>query len=242
MANKEEAAYKKTAAEIGSYFDGEVERFSDLARGQLSIKDARLMMDLFAETAPVLLPDARKILDIGCGAGNQTLNLLRVFPAADCTLLDISPAMLKRASERVGLAAAGRVTLVEGDFRTAGLPEGKFDIVVAAAVLHHLRDDADWTQGFSRIFSLLNDGGVLLVSDLIRHEDPAVEAVFKIRQEAFLREALGDAEAERIMESIALSDTPTPLEYQFSLLRRIGFRQVCLLHKNLVFGAYYARK
>ena len=32
------------------------------------------------------------------------------------------------------------------------------------------------------------------------------------------------------------------LEYQFGLLRKIGFREVCLLHKNLVFGAYYAQK
>ena len=238
----DETSCKKTVAEIGSYFDGEVERFSDLARGQLSIKDARLMMDLLAETAPVLFPSARNILDIGCGAGNQTLNLLRVFPAASCTLLDISPAMLKRAGERVGPVAAGGVTLVEGDFRTAELPLEKFDIIVASAVLHHLRDDADWTRGFSRIYSLLNEDGILLVSDLIRHEDPAVEAVFKVRQENFLREALGNAEAERIMQSIALSDTPASLEYQFSLLRRIGFRQVCLLHKNLVYGAYYARK
>ena len=45
-----EPVSKRTAAEIGAYFDGEVERFSDLARGQASIKDARLMMDLFAET------------------------------------------------------------------------------------------------------------------------------------------------------------------------------------------------
>lgn len=233
---------KRTAAEIGAYFDGEVERFSDLARGQASIKDARLMMDLFAETAPVLVPRARSILDIGCGAGNQTLNLLRVFPDADCTLLDISPAMLGRAEERVGFVASGRVTLVDGDIRNVPLPEGAFDIAVAAAVLHHLRSDAEWTSVFTRIHSLLKEGGVLLVSDLIRHENPAVEAVFKVRHEAFLREALGDAEAERILCSIAASDTPSPLEYQLDRLKKLGFREVSLLHKNLVFGAYYALK
>ena len=233
---------KKTAAEIAAYFDGEVERFSDLTTGQSSIKDARLMMDLFVEIAPVLVPGARRILDLGCGAGNQTLNLLRAFHDADCTLLDISAAMLERARERVGSVAAGKVTTIEGDLRTAEIPEKGFDIVVAAAVLHHLRDEADWLAGFSRIRNLLRDGGVLLVSDLIRHENPAVEAVFKTRQEAFLREALGDAEAERIMRSIAASDTPSPLEYQFDLLRKIGFREVSLLHKTLVFGAYYAIK
>ena len=233
---------KRTVAEIGRYFNGEVERFSDLAKGQASIKDARLMMDLLAETASVLAPGTHTILDIGCGAGNQTLNLLRVFPSADCTLLDISPVMLERARERVGSVAAGRVELVEGDIRTVPLPEEHFDLIVAAAVLHHLRDDADWTRTFAKIHSLLKSGGLLLVSDLICHENSKIEALFKVRQEAFLRESLGDAEAERIMRSIAESDTPTPLEYQFALLRELGFREVGLLHKNLVFGAYYAVK
>ena len=53
---------------------------------------------------------------------------------------------------------------------------------------------------------------------------------------------LGDAEAERIMQSIAESDTPSPLEFQFDCLRQLGFREVALLHKNLVFAAYYALK
>ena len=48
---------KRTVAEIGSYFNGEVERFSDLEKGQASIKDARLMMDLLAETASALVPE-----------------------------------------------------------------------------------------------------------------------------------------------------------------------------------------
>lgn len=238
--NKNES--KRSVAEIGRYFDGEVERFSDLDRGQASIKDARLMMDLLAETAAALAPDARRILDIGCGAGNQTLNLLRVFPEADCTLLDISSAMLARAGERVGRAASGRVSMIESDLRTAALPGESFCVIVAAAVLHHLRDEGDWLRSFEKIHSLLKPGGVLLVSDLIRHENPKIEALFKVRQEAFLREALGDAEAERIITSIAESDTPSSLEYQFALMHKVGFREVALLHKNLVFGAYYAVK
>ena len=233
---------KRTVAEIGNYFNGEVERFSDLGKGQASIKDARLMMELLAETASALAPETHDILDIGCGAGNQTLNLLRVFPDADCTLLDISPAMLERARERVGSAASGKVAWVEGDIRNAELPKAKFDLAVAAAVLHHLRDEEDWKRTFAKIHSLLKPGGILMVSDLIRHDNPKIEALFKIRQEVFLREALGDAEAERIMRSIAESDTPSSLEFQFDCLRKTGFREVALLHKNLVFAAYYAMK
>ena len=83
---------------------------------------------------------------------------------------------------------------------------------------------------------------VLPVSELICHENPRLQALFEARHEAFLREALGDAEAERIMRSVAESDTPSSLEYQFALLREVGFREVGLLHKNIVFGAYYAVK
>ena len=233
---------KRTAAEIGRYFNGEVERFSDLAKGQASIKDARLMMDLLAETASALVPETHAILDIGCGAGNQALNLLQVFPGAECTLLDISPAMLERAKERVGAVASVPVIAEEGDIRTAELPQGKYDIAVAAAVLHHLRDEDDWKRTFAKIHSLLKPGGLMLVSDLICHANPKIEANFKVRQEAFLREALGDAEAERIMQSIADSDTPSPLEFQFGCLRETGFREVALRHNNLVVAAYYALK
>lgn len=238
----EEIRNKRTVAEMSNYFNGEVERFSDLARGQESIKDARLMMDILAETASALLPEVGEMLDIGCGAGNQTLNLLRIFPNANCTLLDISPSMLKRAEERVGTAAKGKVTVIENDLRKAELPENSFELIVAAAVLHHMRDDADWTLAFSKIHSLLKPGGILLVSDLIRHDDPRIEVLFKVRQEKFLRESLGDAEAERILQSIQESDTPSSVEYQFALLRKTGFRKVGILHKNLVYCAYYAQK
>lgn len=233
---------KRTVAEIGAYFDGEVERFSDLSAGQSSIKDARLMMDILAEASVALVPGAAEILDVGCGAGNQTLNLLRSFPGACCTLVDGSPAMLERARDRVGAVAPGRVRLIEGDFRFAPLPEESFDLVVSAAVLHHLRDEEDWKRSIAKLHSVLKPGGVLLVSDLIRHANSNVERLFGVRYERFLRETLGDAEAKRILRSIAESDTPTTLEFQIDLLRQTGFREVGILHKTLVFGAYYAVK
>lgn len=150
--------------------------------------------------------------------------------------------MLERAAERVGRAAKGRVKTVEGDFRDVPLPAGAFQAAVACAVLHHLRDAGDWERAFAKIHSLLAPGGVMLVYDLVRHDNPAVEALFRARHERFLRDALGDEEAARNLRSIAESDTPSSLEFQFGLLRKTGFREVGLLHKTVVFGAYYALK
>ncbi len=233
---------KKDVSEIAASFDGEVERFSNLATGQASVPDAALMMALLAETAAALAPDAADLLDIGCGAGNQTLNLLRVMPDLHCTLLDISGKMLERAERRVRDAGGKITAVINHDLRTAPLPESGYDLAVAAAVLHHLRGAADWAAAAERMHRILKPGGMLLVSDLIIHENPAVQRIMRSRYEKFLRSHLGDAEAERIMRSIAESDTPASVPMQTECLKKAGFREIIPLHLSGCFAAYAAVK
>src|SRR4051794_201046 len=138
---------KSTVEEIRQRFDADVERFSNLETGQSATVDAPLAMALVAETAAATTPHARHVLDVGCGAGNYTLKLLEFLPNLDATLIDLSQPMLDRARERVSRATSGRITTVQTDIREARLPEGGFDIVLAAAVLHHLCTDAEWRGG-----------------------------------------------------------------------------------------------
>src|SRR6187200_2729184 len=125
---------KSTVEEIRRRFDADVERFSDLETGQSATVDAPLAMALVAESAAVTTPHARHVLDVGCGAGNYTLKLLQRLPNLDATLVDLSRPMLDRATQRVGQATAGTVTALQGDIRDIALPEGGFDIILAAAV------------------------------------------------------------------------------------------------------------
>src|SRR5581483_10910505 len=137
---------KSTLDEIRQRFDADVERFSNLETGQSATVDAPLAMALVAEAAAAATPHARHVLDVGCGAGNYTLKLLERLPNIDATLIDLSRPMLDRAGERVGRATTGRVTTVQADVREVELPEGTFDVVLAAAVLHHLRTDEEWRE------------------------------------------------------------------------------------------------
>ena len=50
---------------------------------------------------------------------------------------------------------------MQGDIRTAQLPEDKYDTIMAAAVLHHLRDDHDWETVFDKLYRLLKPNGSL---------------------------------------------------------------------------------
>lgn len=147
-----------TEEKLSDYFDTQVERFSNLITGQQSIIDAPIMLRELAMAASTLAPKAQKLLDIGCGAGNQALNLLSVLPELDCTLLDISSEMLKRAEERVSSVTQHTVKTVWGDLRDAPLEEDSYDIITACAVLHHLREEEDWKVNFKRLYKLLNKG------------------------------------------------------------------------------------
>src|SRR5882762_10057776 len=135
---------KSTVEEIKERFDNDVERFSNLDTGQLSTIDAKLSLELITESARRIVPNAENLLDIGCGAGNYTLMMLTKLPNLNCTLVDLSKPMLDKAFERVSLHTHKNVTILQGDIREVGLKENNYDIILAGAVLHHLRDDKDW--------------------------------------------------------------------------------------------------
>jgi tRNA (cmo5U34)-methyltransferase len=238
----ENYANKSTIGEIRERFDGDVERFSHLDTGQVSIIDAVLMMELITEAACRTVPEAKRILDIGCGAGNNTLKLLSLMPDRDCDLLDLSGNMLARAEERVRNASKGIIRTHQGNFRTVPLKENGYGIILAAAVLHHLRDDDDWEEAFEKLYRITAPGGSVWISDLISHESPEVRALMDRRHGEFLESIGGREYKEKVFSWIEKEDTPRPLTFQTELLRKVGFSQVEILHKNGNFAAYGALK
>src|SRR5580704_3862061 len=92
---------KSTLSEIQERFDKDVERFANLITGQQATMDAPLVMDLITQAAKTATPHAKRILDVGCGAGNNTLKLLQMINPMDCDMVDLSLPMLERAQQRI---------------------------------------------------------------------------------------------------------------------------------------------
>ncbi len=246
---------KSTVEQIRVRFDNEVDRFSNLEIGQSATVDSPLCMELVASAAAAVTPGARDLLDIGCGAGNYTLKIiqrLREARGADsialnCTLIDLSRPMLDKALERVTPQTRGTVRALQGDMRELDLGEQRFDIVVTAAALHHLRTDAEWRAVFGTIHRALRPGGSFWVFDLIEQVHPPIQALMQQRYAAYL-EALkgggveGREYREKVFKYVAEEDTPRPLGYQLALLREAGFVEEEILHKNVLFAAFGARR
>ncbi len=234
---------KSTIEEIRQRFDNDVERFSKLETGQSATIDAPLAMELITQAAVASTPSIRRVLDIGCGAGNNTIKLRQVYGRNfDSDLLDLSEPMLSRAEARVREAGAGKIRIWQSDFREAMLPDGAFDVILAAAVLHHLRDDADWLAAFQKIHRLLASGGSVWITDLVSHETVGVHAMMWSRYGDYLEQLGGDDYRDKVFAYIDKEDSPRPVTYQLDLLCRVGFSQVELLHKNSCFAAFGAIK
>jgi tRNA (cmo5U34)-methyltransferase len=229
---------KASNEEIKVRFDQDVERFSNLDTGQLTTLDAPLTMDLCTEAARYVNPDAKELLDIGCGAGNYTLKMLAKVPDLNCTLNDLSLPMLEKAKERVSAQTKGMVTTIQLDMRELNLPDHKYDIILAAATLHHLRSDEDWEQVFVKLYNALKPGGSFWISDLVTHDARPLNDLFQQRYGDYL-ETLGGVEyREKVFDYIAYEDTPRSVNFQLELMRKAGFSKTEILHKNLCFAAF----
>ncbi|MCO5948803.1 class I SAM-dependent methyltransferase [Mucilaginibacter flavidus] len=235
---KTDYSKKATNQEIRERFDKDTERFSNLETGQLTTIDAPLTMELCTEAAKYANPHATELLDIGCGAGNYTLKMLGKIPGLNCTLNDLSLPMLQKAKERVTPQTGGSVTLIQDDMRNLDLPDNHFDIILAAATLHHLRDDDDWELMFNKIYKTLKPGGSFWVSDLISHDSDVITKLFGDKYCSYLETLGGPEYRQKVMDYVNYEDTPRSLNYQLALLAKVGFSNVEILHKNSCFAAF----
>ncbi len=229
---------KSTVEEIRARFDNDVERFADLDTGQKTTIDAALCLELITDAALFVNKAACDVLDIGCGAGNYTMKILTKLPNLNCTLVDLSLPMLERAQSRVRKVTSGEVNILQSDIRSANFEEGKFDVIMAGAVLHHLRDDYDWEFVFGKIHSWLKPGGSFWISDLIEHDSEEINKLFINKYGDYI-ESLGGADYRKhVLDYVQKEDSPRSLTYQLDLLKKVGFTDIEILHKNMCFAAF----
>ncbi|MEM7626271.1 MAG: class I SAM-dependent methyltransferase [Planctomycetota bacterium] len=236
---------KFTVEEIRRRFDGDVEQFSNLETGQSAAMDSPLHLELVAEAVQRAVPDAKHLLDLGCGAGNYTLRLLMGYevPPEQVTLVDLSRPMLDRAIERIS-ASFPRVRLnaVQADVREFAYEAQRFDAVIAAQCLHHLRHALEWMDVFSAIHRGLKPGGVLWISDSLEQHHPAVRKLARERWGDYLETIRDKSYRDHVLAYVDKEDSPRSLVWQLEKMREVGLTDLDVLHVNGRFGVFGGMK
>jgi 2-polyprenyl-3-methyl-5-hydroxy-6-metoxy-1,4-benzoquinol methylase len=129
----------------------------------------RIFVDLdnLAELMRIWVPRAQRILEVGCGEGAMTERLVKAYPSASVTAIDITPKV-----GRLFRGDASAVTFCQGTVESVARREpGSFDLVVLADVMHHVPLN-DRGALLSAINRLLTPDGNLLFKDWVASASP----------------------------------------------------------------------
>lgn len=134
--------------------------FANLGYWDASTPDAAAAGERLIDELVALLPEARgSILDVACGEGATTRSLLRTFPAAAVTAINISESQLAAARER-----APGVSFLKMDATDLRFPDSSFTNVICVEAAFHFDTRERFLEEALRV---LEPGGHLLISDLL---------------------------------------------------------------------------
>jgi 2-polyprenyl-3-methyl-5-hydroxy-6-metoxy-1,4-benzoquinol methylase len=129
----------------------------------------RIFIDLnaLAELMSAWVPQAHKILEVGCGEGAMTERIARTYPAAAVTAIDITPNV-----GRLFRGHTSAVTFCQETVEAVACREpASFDLVVLSDVMHHVPADARRSL-MGSINQALAPNGSLLFKDWVISASP----------------------------------------------------------------------
>lgn len=127
----------------------------DLTNYYYSLINEALKKTNFSNKAPKF-----NILDVGCGFGSTTFPLLKLFPKAQIIASELSVPMLAVLKQKLANHKdKDRVELLQLNAEELNFKDNSFDLIVGAAILHHLFNPQKALKDCARI---LKPGGIAI--------------------------------------------------------------------------------
>lgn len=180
---------------------------------------------MLTDLRAVLRPGA-KVLDAGCGTGALARTVLELQPDVELTLIDLSAAMLARASDLPG-------EHVQGSVLELPFADGTFDVVVSAWVIETVPDPMRAVSEYLRVIN--PDGHVLYSFCSLPH------GWFSLAGSAWLRNAVHRGFAGQFLDG---ENTPWHdcdhshlLRFSHGLTTEVALQKCCTVGAPVLPGA-----
>ena len=181
----------------------------------------------------------KNILDLGCGNGNVTEQLIDQFKEANYFLLDASKEMLSICRNRF---KKYQIRVMESYFNDYMFPVDHFDIVAGGFSLHHC-DQNEKRQLFQKIYNSLRENGIFAISDLMIDKHDTAHDELIAYWGRLVNKNFPDGEKWTwIMEHYDEFDKPDSVENQLKWLRAAGFNDIDIIIKDQYWVHFKAKK
>jgi predicted O-methyltransferase YrrM len=147
------------------------------AQGETIAQLTRAMEPVLHEALVTAVREVRpaRVLDVGCGAGQNLAAMLAAAPAAEGTGIEVDDAVAGLAERLLGQRGlTGRARVQRGDvvaLAAGGEAGGPYDLALLANVVYYL-PFAERVPLFRALAGLLAEGGALLVTTTAATPDP----------------------------------------------------------------------
>lgn len=208
----------------------------------LIIPERREILSIISRLAIELGSINPKIIDLGCGLGDVTAEIVKLKPDASVLMIDFSDEMIRRSSEK--FRDNKNITVAKQDLNQgiSGITEDReFDAVVSCFSIHHVEFE-NRIKLYSDIYEVLKEQGLFINGDLFREDSLIIDqwefndsiSSLAIR----LREKLGqewtfeELKLNRLENAQKMGDKPGTLWETFQDMKAAGFRYVDCLWKS----------
>ena len=173
--------------------------------------------------------ESPQVLDIGAGTGLLSSYVLKRFPTAKLTLIDLSEGMLKVAEAR--FQDHPGIKFLNGDYSNFIFNE-KYDAVISALSIHHLPDKGK-ERLYNKCFTLIKERGIFVNADQFCGSTPVLDHLYKREWKRFIESTdLSIEEIKAGYERMKL-DKEATLDLQLTWLRK-AFKDVDCVYNIMV--------
>jgi demethylmenaquinone methyltransferase/2-methoxy-6-polyprenyl-1,4-benzoquinol methylase len=123
-----------------------------------------------------------RILDIACGTGDLSFEILRQIPNAKITGIDLAQPMLEIFEQKIAERKAS-ITIGEGDVEALAFPDGTFDAVTIGFAT---RNFTRLEVAFKEIARVLKPGGIFVNLELSKPRSVPMKQLYAFYSRAIL--------------------------------------------------------